>query len=144
MKYEELKNRQAKDYNELPLFFAFSNNQFNEEMLRLGLTPEDKDKIVSLGAGTFIKKTDRHLVKDLFKKHTEELAEAREDVQYLYDMFLYELGNHEFCITYDVTDEGIKGGITDIVTAAGDLTTFLYDGTDWIVISRMDISDDLN
>ena len=104
MKYEELKNRQAKDYNELPLFFAFSNNQFNEEMLRLGLTPEDKDKIVSLGAGTFIKKTDRHLVKDLFKKHTEELAEAREDVQYLYDMFLYELGNHEYCITYDATD----------------------------------------
>jgi len=47
-------------------------------------------------------------------------------------------------ITFDVTTSGIKGGTTDIVTAAGDLTTFLYDGTDWIVISRMDMSDDLN
>ena len=47
-------------------------------------------------------------------------------------------------ITYDVTFQGIKGGSTDIITAAGDLTTFLYDGTDWIVISRMDISDNLN
>ena len=47
-------------------------------------------------------------------------------------------------ITYDVTGQGIKGGSTDIITAAGDLTTFLYDGTDWIVISRMDISDNLN
>ena len=47
-------------------------------------------------------------------------------------------------ITFNVTTSGIKGGTTDIVTAAGDLTTFLYDGTDWIVISRMDMSDDLN
>lgn len=47
-------------------------------------------------------------------------------------------------ITFDVTASGIKGGTTDIVTAAGDLTTFLYDGTDWIVIARMDMSDDLN
>jgi len=47
-------------------------------------------------------------------------------------------------ITFDVTSSGIKGGTTDIVTADGDLTTFLYDGTDWIVISRMDMSDDLN
>lgn len=47
-------------------------------------------------------------------------------------------------ITYDVTSSGIKGGSTDIITAAGDVTTFLYDGTDWLVIARMDMSDDLN
>jgi len=47
-------------------------------------------------------------------------------------------------ITYDVTDSGIKGGTTDIVTAAGDVTTFIYDGTDWLVVARMDMSDDLN
>jgi len=47
-------------------------------------------------------------------------------------------------ITYDVTSSGIKGGTTDIITAAGDVTTFLYDGTDWLVVARMDMSDDLN
>jgi hypothetical protein len=47
-------------------------------------------------------------------------------------------------ITYDVTASGIKGGTTDIVTAAGDVTTFIYDGTDWLVVARMDMSDDLN
>lgn len=47
-------------------------------------------------------------------------------------------------ITFDVTSSGIKGGTTDIVTAAGDVTTFMYDGTDWLVIARMDMSDDLN
>jgi len=47
-------------------------------------------------------------------------------------------------ITYDVTGEGILGGTTDIITADGDLTCFIYSGTDWIVIARMDMSDDLN
>ena len=47
-------------------------------------------------------------------------------------------------IVYDVTSSGIKGGTTDITTAAGDVTTFVYDGTDWLVVARMDMSDDLN
>lgn len=47
-------------------------------------------------------------------------------------------------ITYDVTSSGIKGGTTDIVTATGDVTTFLYDGTDWLVTSRIDASSNLN
>ena len=47
-------------------------------------------------------------------------------------------------ITFDVTSSTIVGGTTDIVTAAGDVTTFIWDGTSWYVISRMDLSDNLN
>jgi len=47
-------------------------------------------------------------------------------------------------ITYDVTSTGLIGGSTDIVTADGDLTSWLYNGTDWLLISFMDLSDDLN
>lgn len=47
-------------------------------------------------------------------------------------------------ITFDVTSSGIIGGTTDIVTASGDVTTFIYDGTDWYVTARMDLSDNLN
>jgi hypothetical protein len=47
-------------------------------------------------------------------------------------------------ITYDVTSSGIVGGSTDIITAAGDVTVFFYDGADWLVSSRIDLSDDLN
>lgn len=47
-------------------------------------------------------------------------------------------------IVYDVTSSGIIGGSTDITTAASDVTTFIYDGTDWRVVARMDQSDDLN
>ena len=44
----------------------------------------------------------------------------------------------------DVSTSGIIGGTTDIITAASDVTTFVYDGTDWRVIARIDTSDDLN
>ena len=47
-------------------------------------------------------------------------------------------------ITYDVTSSGLKGGTTDLVTASGDLTCWLYDGTDWILTQFTDHSDDLS
>ena len=47
-------------------------------------------------------------------------------------------------ITYDVTGTTLKCGTTDLVTAAGDLTTWLYDGTNWTCIGFTDQSDDLS
>ena len=47
-------------------------------------------------------------------------------------------------ITYDVTSSGLKGGTTDLVTADGDITAWIYDGTDWMLISFTDMSDDLS
>ena len=47
-------------------------------------------------------------------------------------------------IVWDVTGQGLKGGTTDITTATGDVTTFMYDGADWLITSRIDQSDDLN
>jgi len=43
-------------------------------------------------------------------------------------------------ITYDVTSTGLKGGSTDIITADGDLTVWIYNGTDWLLVSYMDLS----
>ena len=47
-------------------------------------------------------------------------------------------------IVYDVTAGDLKGGTTDITTADGDLTTWVYNGTDWLLISFMDLSDDMS
>lgn len=47
-------------------------------------------------------------------------------------------------ITYDVTSSGLKGGSTDIITADGDQTAWVYNGTDWLLIAFMDLSDDEN
>lgn len=44
-------------------------------------------------------------------------------------------------ITWDVTSSGIVCGTTNIVTAIGDVSTFMYDGTDWYCLSIIDQSD---
>ena len=46
--------------------------------------------------------------------------------------------------TFDVTSSGLKGGTTDLVTADGDLLEWIYNGTDWLLVSFTDMSDDLS
>ena len=47
-------------------------------------------------------------------------------------------------VTYDVdgTPGNLKGGGTNLVTADGDLTAWIYNGTDWLLILFMDVSVD--
>jgi len=47
-------------------------------------------------------------------------------------------------VTYDVdgTPGNLKGGGTNLVTADGDLTGWIYNGTDWLLILFMDVSAD--
>lgn len=76
-KYAELRSRQQKEVNALPLGFAFSNRQFEEMMKGWGLDPEkDLDKIVSIGCGGFIQKKDRTAMNETFDRHRRELKEA--------------------------------------------------------------------
>jgi hypothetical protein len=47
-------------------------------------------------------------------------------------------------VTYDVTGTTLKGGSVDITTAAGDVTTWISDGTNWYLTNFMDVSADLS
>ena len=47
-------------------------------------------------------------------------------------------------ITYDVTGTNLKGGNTDLVTANGEVTEWVFDGTYWYLIGYMDLSEDYN
>lgn len=106
--YYNLKQKQQKEVNEFPMFFAFSNNQFVEGMVKLGLDPSDTDKIYSIGAGGYIRKSDSKRLSNLFDKNEAEMQKAiDEDITglgFVYDMFLYELNNHEYGYTLDVED----------------------------------------
>ena len=46
-------------------------------------------------------------------------------------------------VTFDVS-ENVKCGGTDVVTADGDLTSWIYNGTDWLCIGVMDLNTDFN
>jgi hypothetical protein len=113
-KYVELRDKQQKDVDNLPVFFAFSNSQFKAGMEKNGLTIEDTDKIYKLGnTGGYYLKTNAKLIHDTFEKHEQEKVEAMKDDEYLYGAFRYELANHEFCITLDATDTLDVLGITE-------------------------------
>lgn len=106
--YKEMKDRHGKEVNDFPMFYAFSNEQFDEGMKKLGLGPDDKDQICSTGYGGFIKKADSQKWNDMFVRMAKERKAAIEADQtgegYIYDMFDYELANHEYGYTRDISD----------------------------------------
>jgi hypothetical protein len=108
-RYAELRHRQQKEFDALPLGFAFGRKQFDEMMRGWGLDPEkDVDKIYSIGAGGYVQKKDADLLHKTRERHDAEMAAAiAEDTTgegFIYQMFLYELDNHEYGYTRDTED----------------------------------------
>lgn len=110
-KYMKLKEQHQKEVNEFPMMFAFSQKQFEEGMVKLGVT--SKDELVSIGYGGFVRETDADAYVQMVKRMDEEDREAMKDPEYCYEMFRYELANHEYCITYDYTDTFDTLGLTE-------------------------------
>ncbi len=108
MKYEKIKNKHQKRVNDFPLGFAFSNNQFKDMMEKWGLKETDTDKIYSIGAGGFIRKTDleeyNKMWYEIRKEHNDLIKQDKTGEGYIKDMFLYELENHEYGYTYELED----------------------------------------
>ena len=107
-KYLELKEKHQKEVNAFPFMFAFSQSQFDEGMKKLGLEPKDTDKIYNLGAGAYIRKTDSDAYREMIKRHAREHTQAIESDStgegFIFDMFYYELKNHEYNYTGDLDD----------------------------------------
>ena len=116
MTYEELKNKHEQEMNAFPLGACFSQKQFEEMMQKWGLTIDDTDKILSIGGGCYIRKSDRQTFHDMIDRFGQERKDAiAADITgdgYIYQMFLYELANHEYCITYDLEDTLNALGLT--------------------------------
>lgn len=112
--YLTLKEKHQKEINEFPFGFCFNDQQYNEMMANWGLTPEDTDKIYSIGGGGYIRKSDSEAMNEMFDRHEREVEAARTENKndYLYHMFNYELANHEYGYTYDATDTLDALGLT--------------------------------
>lgn len=119
--YEQMKSRHQKEYDEFvtkSIFFAFSNEQFDEGMKKFGLDPkEDLDKIYRINAGGFILKKYSEEYNELTLRMAKEQQEAIDNDKtgegFIFQMFRYELANHEYCITYDVEDTLDVFGLTE-------------------------------
>ena len=110
--YLQMKDRHQKEVESFPMAFAYNNEQFKEGMEKLGLGITETKKILSIGRGGFIRKTDVDAFNAMFDRIRAEEAEARRNDDYLFQMFSYELSNHEYCYTHDLTDTLRSLGLT--------------------------------
>lgn len=115
--YKTLKEKQQKEFYTFPMQFAFTDEQFEEGMRKLGLDPSDTDKIYSYSdTGGFFRKSDAKTLHEMSERHERELKEAiQQDTTgggFIFEMFNYELANHEYVITGDVEDTLDALGIT--------------------------------
>ena len=97
MTYEEFINAKQKEVNELPLFFAFSDKQMDQQLAERGATRSD---VYSLGNyGAFYLKKDKEIIRAYFLKE-DKLPELMKDEQFAEDAFYYEMCNHEYGINW--------------------------------------------
>lgn len=106
--YEAMQKRHQQEVNAFPMKWTFNNQQLEQGMRELGLNPSQTNEIVGIGGGGFIRRSDRQAFIDMFKRQNAEqkaaLAAQKTGDEYAYQMFLHELGNHEYVITGDLSD----------------------------------------
>ena len=102
MNYQELKDKHTKEFSEVPIFWAFSNEQFAEGLKKQNIVKGEK--LVSIGAGGYLRKADVPILDEVIKKHKAEKKEFKKQDKELIKAIESELGNHEYIITYDPSD----------------------------------------
>ena len=115
--YQAMQERHQAEINASPMVFAFGQKQFEEAMKKLGLDPSETDKVCSLyGCGDIIRKTDLPAYLAMIERHRQEINEAiaadKTGDGFIFDMFDYELTNHEYGYTQDPTDTLRELGIS--------------------------------
>ena len=98
MTYMDLKKKHGAELGAFPMAFAFSTEQLNEGLQKLGAT---KEEVTSIGGGGFIKRTDVDKFVAMFNSQNAERTEACKDAEFLTDALRYELENHEYSYTWD-------------------------------------------
>ena len=101
MMYREFKEMQQKEFNALPTMFAFNKSQLDEQLEKI---KANRNEIVSLGCGMFMRKADVYKLEAFNGKYEAMEKQLMENDEFLLDAFLYELRNHEYIITREVDD----------------------------------------
>lgn len=106
--YLEMQVRHQEELNAFPMFAAFNKEQFEEGMKKLGLKPTNMKAIQNVGYSMFIRKKDEPAFREMCARQYKERADAitadTTGEGFIRDMFIAEMGNHEYSYTYDLTD----------------------------------------
>lgn len=96
LNYRKRKEEEVGKFFDDKGFFAYSNDQFEEGMKKLGLNPDDTGAILKAGPGGFILKSAADEYHKLIVN--DDLIEFMEDEDFAVGAFFYEMGNHEYVI----------------------------------------------
>ena len=114
--YAEMKKCHQAETNALPMYWAFTEERFNEILKELGLTKNDTDKLCRAPGGGFCLASDAKMIADTLIRHRKELEAAIEADEtgdgFIREMFLYELRNHEYTYTCEVEETVEACGLT--------------------------------
>lgn len=106
--YKKYKENRQEDFNKLPIYWAFGEQQFKELLQKLNLkdTPEDLKKLVNIGCGGLMLKSDLYLLKNHNETFSKEklLFWLTHNFKFAYSALQYEMANHEYYYTGDITD----------------------------------------
>ncbi len=103
--FEKIKDEYDKNYNDelknAGVFWAFSNNQFDENK-----TYKDApdNEYISVGAGGYIHKSDKHKFENFVKVIAPKLKADFVSKIEMNDLIKYELINHECYYTGDLSE----------------------------------------
>lgn len=114
MTYQEYKQQEQEVFNNVPIFWAFSNDQFRLAMEERGLTENDTDKIYAIKGmnGAFFLREDEEAVHAYFYR-PDKLRELMKDPEFAEEAFYYEMANHEYHINWQ--------GDWDVCSCFGDV-----------------------
>lgn len=102
MTYKDFLNKKPKDKDIEGLFFAFNQKQFEEGCEKVGASKDNK--VVSIGAGGYILKSELENFRNTIDENKKSLKELLRDKKFAEEAFEYELNNTEYCITQNEND----------------------------------------
>lgn len=119
MTYAQYKIWVQNKFNALPIYYAFGKKQFNEMLEKHfnGMSADDAPKyLYATNSGGYYLRTDAEQIHNTITEIDETLKRLiSEDTTgdgFIYQMFIYELANHEYIITRDETETLDAVGIT--------------------------------
>lgn len=108
VKQRDDQQRRANDFLHKYAFFAFSEEQFDAGMKKLGLAEGDEKHLFRIQGGGYLLASHARDFTKMLNDFAEERKAALNDPQtgrkFAYDMFFYELANHEYSYTGDADE----------------------------------------
>lgn len=114
--YEKFKEREREEINNLPIYWAFTNRQWNELLIELGLTKENAKEHLCIYLGGIVFKKDIPMIRDILSRLAFMKEAYLENTTSFKEAVIYEMVNHEYAINWQ--------GDYDVINALGFKTKY--------------------